>query len=130
MVYACGFDGSLVTYKIYFAVDGFEAAAEIQSRVIMREAPSPEQPAGWWWMSAARTRRIVGNEGDLTSSLHALDRGIRRIEYPIRAIAITQLCSIDISRFAQVCPPSHRRFERQAASASRTFFGSITASMK
>lgn len=36
LVYACGFAGSLVTYKIYFAVDGFEAAAEIQSRVIMR----------------------------------------------------------------------------------------------
>jgi small-conductance mechanosensitive channel len=36
LVYACGFAGSLVIYKIYFAVDGFEGAPEIQSRVIMR----------------------------------------------------------------------------------------------
>ncbi len=36
MVNACGFADSLVTYKIYFAVDGFGAAPEVQSRVIMR----------------------------------------------------------------------------------------------
>ncbi len=36
MVYACGFAGSLVTYKIYFAVDGFVGATEVQSGVIIR----------------------------------------------------------------------------------------------
>jgi small-conductance mechanosensitive channel len=34
--YACGFAGSLVTYNLYFAVDSFAGAPEVQSRVIMR----------------------------------------------------------------------------------------------
>jgi small-conductance mechanosensitive channel len=36
MAYASGFSDSLVTYKLYFAVDGFVGAPEVQSRVIMR----------------------------------------------------------------------------------------------
>jgi small-conductance mechanosensitive channel len=34
--YACGFADSLVTYKLYFAVDSFIATPEVQSAVIIR----------------------------------------------------------------------------------------------
>jgi small-conductance mechanosensitive channel len=34
--YACGFDDSLVKYKLYFAVESFARAPEVQSKVIIR----------------------------------------------------------------------------------------------